>query len=183
MKGTSFLLCPYKMSYFLFGLDWLKTGFNRSIMLSKLLEKNLSLKNRFFLLRFKGNFLIWPLTPKSFKHPYIVVKIEFLGWEFFLIYNLDNIPHRLKPGFQSFKHNRVIARKVAAKKVERTIHISCNAWSCLLTCPQTVCVIALAIGEKKYFGKRIYHQELIVPRQRKRLIKKPERRDRVKAHT
>jgi len=41
-------------------------------------------KKKCFLLRFKGNFLIWPLTPNSFKHPYNVVEIDFLGWEFFL---------------------------------------------------------------------------------------------------
>ena len=47
-------------------------------------KKKLSAEKNVFLLRLKGNFLIWPLTPNSFKHPYNVVKIDFLGWEFFL---------------------------------------------------------------------------------------------------
>ena len=90
-----FLLCPYKMSYFQFGLIGSKLVLIEVICCQDHLKK-LSAQKIDFYDPFKGNFLFWPLTPRSFKHPYNVVKINFLSWEFFSL-NLYNIPLRWKP--------------------------------------------------------------------------------------
>ena len=92
-----------KGTFFFAPIKWATSGLVRSAQnwfqsmryIVKIIRKNSQPKNR-CLLRFKGNFLIWPLTPKSFKHPYNVVKIDFLDWKFFS-YNLNKIPLRLKP--------------------------------------------------------------------------------------
>ena len=91
-----FLLCPYKMSYFRFGPIGSKLVLIEAICCQDY-KKNSQPKNR-FLLCFKGNFLIWPLTPKSFKHPYNVgSKNRFFFRLRVFSYNLETIPLRLKP--------------------------------------------------------------------------------------